>query len=152
MRTCVRDESGHAHARFRRALLTKNIKLIDAAARELQHVGLDDALRVLVVFAERRDIRYERAAARFAARVMMERGLTLAQPDGFEALAGHGVRATVDGQAVLIGSPRLMQEQGIDVSTREADIARLQREDPRLRLPVRLERPVPIQMVGRQVQ
>ena len=57
---------GHAHARFRRALLTKNVKLIEAASRELQHVGLDDALRVLVVFAERGDARYERAAARFA--------------------------------------------------------------------------------------
>jgi hypothetical protein len=53
--------------------------LIDAAARELQHVGLDDALRVLVVFAELRDERYERAAARFAARVMVERRLSLAE-------------------------------------------------------------------------
>jgi hypothetical protein len=39
---------GHAHSRFRRALLTKNVNLIDAAVRELQHVGLDDALRILV--------------------------------------------------------------------------------------------------------
>ena len=69
---------GHAHARFRRALLTQNVKLIDAAARELQQVGLDDALRVLVVFAERGDERYERAATRFAARVMAERRLGLA--------------------------------------------------------------------------
>jgi hypothetical protein len=69
---------GHAHARFRRALLAGNVNLIDAAARELHHVGLDDALRVLVVFAERRDARYERAATRFAARVMVERRLGLA--------------------------------------------------------------------------
>jgi hypothetical protein len=54
-------------------------KLIEAASRELQHVGLDDALRVLVVFAERRDARYECAAARFAARVMLERRLGLAE-------------------------------------------------------------------------
>ena len=40
---------GHARKRFRRALLTENLKLIEAASRELQHVGLDDALRVLVV-------------------------------------------------------------------------------------------------------
>jgi hypothetical protein len=50
-----RDTSqGHAHARFRRALRAKNVNLIEAAARELQHVGLDDALRVVVVFAARR--------------------------------------------------------------------------------------------------
>jgi hypothetical protein len=36
---------GHAHAQFRRALLTKNVILIGAAAGELQHVGLDNALR-----------------------------------------------------------------------------------------------------------
>lgn len=40
-------------------------------------MGLDDAFRVLLVFAERRDTRYERAAARFAARVMLERKLGL---------------------------------------------------------------------------
>jgi P-type Cu+ transporter len=61
-------------------------------------------------------------------RAAQERGLTLAQPEGFEALAGHGVRATVDGRAVLIGSPRLMREQGNDVSALEDDIARLQGE------------------------
>jgi Cu+-exporting ATPase len=61
-------------------------------------------------------------------RAAQERGLALAQPEGFEALAGHGVRATVEGRAVLIGSPRLIQEQSIDASTLEADIARLQSE------------------------
>jgi hypothetical protein len=55
------------------------VKLIDAAARELHHVGLDDALRVLLVFAERGDTRFERAATRFAARVMLERRLGLAE-------------------------------------------------------------------------
>jgi hypothetical protein len=50
-------------------------------------VGLDDALRVLVVFAERRDARYERAAARFAARVMLERRLGLAEARYVLALA-----------------------------------------------------------------
>jgi len=61
-------------------------------------------------------------------RAAQERGLTLAQPQGFEALAGHGVRATVDGRAVLIGAPRLMQEQGIDTRALEADVVRLQGE------------------------
>ena len=70
---------GHAHARFRRALLTKNVMLISAAAADLQHVELDDALRVLLVLAEKGDARYERAAARFAARVTHERRLELAE-------------------------------------------------------------------------
>jgi P-type Cu+ transporter len=61
-------------------------------------------------------------------RAAQERGLALAQPEGFEALAGHGVRATVDRRAVLIGAPRLMQEQGIDTADLQGDIMRLQGE------------------------
>jgi hypothetical protein len=85
----------------RRALLTKNVTLIDAAARELRHVALDDALRILVVFAERRDRRFERAAARFAARVTTERRLSLAEARYVLALAEALPRAP-DTLAVLL--------------------------------------------------
>jgi hypothetical protein len=65
---------GHAHARVRRALLTTNMTLIEAAAADLGHVRLADALAVLAVMAERRDPRFERAATRFAARVTSNAG------------------------------------------------------------------------------
>jgi hypothetical protein len=68
---------GSAHARFRRALLTQNVALIDAAARELPRVALEDALRVLVVLSTKRDERYPRAAARFAQRLIFERRLSV---------------------------------------------------------------------------
>jgi hypothetical protein len=63
---------GHAYSRFRRALLTKNLRLIDAAAAELLHVPLDDALRILIVMAEKRDPRLERAAVRWIGRLLTE--------------------------------------------------------------------------------
>lgn len=44
------------------------------------------------------------------------RGLTLPEVSGFEAAPGRGVAATVEGQSVLVGSDRLMQEHGIDLS------------------------------------
>jgi Cu2+-exporting ATPase len=34
----------------------------------------------------------------------------------FEAVAGHGIRAEVDGHKVLVGNRRLMDESGVDVS------------------------------------
>ena len=34
----------------------------------------------------------------------------------FEAVAGHGIRAEVDGHEVLVGNRRLMDESGVDVS------------------------------------
>jgi Cu+-exporting ATPase len=36
--------------------------------------------------------------------------------EGFEALAGRGARATVDGRPTLVGSARLLAEAGVDVS------------------------------------
>jgi Cu+-exporting ATPase len=87
--------------------------------------GADEQLLRLAASVERVS---EHPLGEAIVRAANDRGLVLAQPEGFEALAGHGVRATVEGRAVLIGSPRLMQEHGIDVSSREADIARLQGE------------------------
>ncbi len=66
-------------------MLTKNVTIIEAAAADLGHLRLEDALAILVVMAEKRDPRFERAAARFAARVIIERQLSPA--DGHRVLA-----------------------------------------------------------------
>ncbi len=47
-------------------------------------------------------------------------GLPLTPVSGFEAIAGHGLRATVDGSTVLSGNHRLMRDQGVDLGTLEA--------------------------------
>jgi hypothetical protein len=78
---------GHAYIRFQRALLTKNVRLVDAAARELQHVGLEDALRILIVLAEKRDQRFRAGSGAFAARVTTERRLSLTDARYVLALA-----------------------------------------------------------------
>ena len=55
-------------------------------------------------------------------------GLTLSSPTNFEAIAGHGLKATVDGRTVMVGSQRLMREQGIDTKPMEAEATRLQQQ------------------------
>ncbi|MBC8078565.1 MAG: copper-translocating P-type ATPase, partial [Chloroflexales bacterium] len=87
--------------------------------------GADDVLLRLAASVERVS---EHPLGEAIVRAAQERGLTLAQPEGFTALAGHGVQATVDGQPVLIGSPRLMQDQGIDISGLTDAIERMQGE------------------------
>lgn len=68
--------AGSAYARLRKAILTKNLTIIiDAAASEVPVVPLKDALRILVVMAEKHDERYGRAAARWVARLTTERRL-----------------------------------------------------------------------------
>jgi Cu+-exporting ATPase len=56
------------------------------------------------------------------------RELKLSEPDGFSAIAGHGVVAHVDGFEVLVGSPRMMTERGLDISQVNSEISRLQSE------------------------
>ena len=57
-----------------------------------------------------------------------ERNLTLSEPQQFEAIAGHGIRATIEGQTVIIGNRKLMAEQGIAVTGLAAEADRLQSE------------------------
>ncbi len=45
-----------------------------------------------------------------------EAGLTLSPVSEFKSLPGRGLVAQIDGRAVIIGSPRLMTERGIDTT------------------------------------
>jgi Cu+-exporting ATPase len=46
-------------------------------------------------------------------RAAQERGTLLSYPTHFQAFAGHGIEATVDGKSVLLGNAKWMQERGI---------------------------------------
>jgi len=46
-----------------------------------------------------------------------ERGVAERTASGFEALAGRGAQATVDGRTISIGGPRLLEELGVAVPT-----------------------------------
>ena len=63
---------GSPYARFKRSLETRRLSVVLMAARELGHVRLDDALEILVLMAEERDPRFERAAARWVGRLLTE--------------------------------------------------------------------------------
>lgn len=54
------------------------------------------------------------------------RELVLTEPEGFSAIAGHGVEAQVDGKMILVGSPRMMAERNLDTHAFQAEVERLQ--------------------------
>ena len=54
-----------------------------------------------------------------------EKGLKLSSAAGFEAIAGHGVTATVENKKVLFGNARLMEKHGIDLAQLPARAAEL---------------------------
>ncbi len=88
---------GNPYSRFRRALVTQNLAIIQAAAAELPQIALDDALEIPWLMAHKRDPRFERAAVRFVGRLLVETPTSLRDarfalvlverlPDGRDAL------------------------------------------------------------------
>ncbi|NLH09085.1 MAG: copper-translocating P-type ATPase [Chloroflexi bacterium] len=58
----------------------------------------------------------------------VEQGLELGEPQRFEAVTGRGIRAQVDGQQVLVGNLKLMQEEGVHLNGLQPEAERLQSE------------------------
>lgn len=55
-------------------------------------------------------------------------GLTLLEPERFEAFAGHGITAQVNNQPVLLGNLRLMQRENIPLNGLAAKAEQLQQQ------------------------
>ncbi|MEJ5311997.1 MAG: heavy metal translocating P-type ATPase [Anaerolineae bacterium] len=56
------------------------------------------------------------------------RGLHLSEPEGFQAEAGLGVSAEVDGRAVAVGNLRMMEARGYPLNGLQPEVKRLQAE------------------------
>jgi len=57
-----------------------------------------------------------------------QRNLEFYDLGDFEAVTGRGVRAVVNGRGVLVGSARLLQEEGVEVGELAAEVRRLEDE------------------------
>ncbi len=55
-----------------------------------------------------------------------ERKLALPSVSDFESVTGFGVSAVVDGQPVLVGRPRFLEERGVDIGDLRPHVDRLQ--------------------------
>src|SRR6266566_4867209 len=58
----------------------------------------------------------EHPLGRALVKAASERGLSLSDPEEFTVLPGLGVRVKMDGSLVILGRPRLLQEQGITLN------------------------------------
>ncbi len=61
-------------------------------------------------------------------RCAIERNVSLVEPRDVTAVPGYGLRATVDDQEVLIGTPKFMQAQGISWERASARMSQLEHE------------------------
>lgn len=71
----------------------------------------DDVLRLAAITEKPSEHPLGEAIVRGA----REKGLSVGDTDDFEAIPGHGVRATYQGQTILMGNRRLMKLQKIDI-------------------------------------
>lgn len=55
-----------------------------------------------------------------------EQSLSLSEPQAFQAEAGHGVEAQVDGHSVLVGNPHLLADRGVVLDGLAGEVDRLQ--------------------------
>ena len=55
-------------------------------------------------------------------------GVQIKEADSFEAIPGFGIRASIEGKTIFVGTRKLMQQQNIDVSSVENNMAKLESE------------------------
>jgi hypothetical protein len=63
---------GHPRAIFTRAIERGNLVVAEASAREVGRLTLEEALRLVFLYAEKDPVRYERAALRWLVRYLTE--------------------------------------------------------------------------------
>lgn len=102
---------GHAISRFERAVATGNLNLAIPAALELPRpILLGHAIRVLLLTLDRAPERYPASAARFAARLIADHRLSLADAQlAYAALQGMAGERPLAAAAAL---EALLEEHG----------------------------------------
>jgi hypothetical protein len=69
---------GSAGTRFQRSIQARNVFLAETAAFEMGSLSLEDALQLLVLYAEAEDDKFAKAAVRWLGRLLLERPMPLA--------------------------------------------------------------------------
>ena len=123
----VRDRRGLEEARRLTTVVfdkTRTLTLSEYRMIAVRTVGLSEAQALAVAAAVEHDS--EHPVAQAVVRTARDRGLSVPQADGFEAIPGHGVRARVDGRERMVGGPNLLRKLGaalapeLDALSREA--------------------------------
>jgi Cu+-exporting ATPase len=100
------------------------LAVTDIVASGSSSISENEALR-LAASAERGS---EHALGEAIVNQAKIQGLALSLPANFEAIAGHGIVANVDGRQILLGNLRLMRQEKVALNGLEAGAQRLQDE------------------------
>src|SRR5918911_1223262 len=88
-------------------------------------IGENELLRLAAIA----ELGSEHSLGQAVVRKAKERGLLVSNPDSFEAVSGHGLRATYADHIILIGNRKLMHENAIEIGTSvDSILSRLEQE------------------------
>ena len=122
----VRDRRGLEEARLLDVVVfdkTGTLTLGEHRVVEMRaEAGLDETATLGLAASVERDSEHPIARALLAS--ARDRGAQLATASGFEAVPGQGVRATVNGRALAVGGPRLLERLETAVPEDAQDFAR----------------------------
>ena len=85
----------------------------------------EDEIVGLIVRAEKNS---EHPLAQAIVKYGQEKGLSMADPESFTAIPGHGVEVAIDGQRILVGTRKLMSENNIEFKTLLPKIEELEQQ------------------------
>ena len=88
----------------------------------VRSAAFDEAALLRVAAAA--DRRSAHALAKAVVNAATMRGIVVPEPESFEQLQGRGVKATVEGQVVLVGNAALLREAGVALDTAVEDRGR----------------------------
>ena len=91
-------------------------EVVEVAVRS---AAFDEAALLRVAAAA--DRRSAHALAKAVVNAATMRGIVVPEPESFEQLQGRGVKATVEGQVVLVGNAALLREAGVALETAVKD-------------------------------
>jgi Cu+-exporting ATPase len=92
---------------------------------DLSGIGENELLRLAAIA----EFGSEHPLGQAVVRKAKERGILVSSPESFEAVSGHGLRATYGGHSVLIGNRKLMQENSFAISEEvDSTLRRLEQE------------------------
>lgn len=91
---------------------------------QLGDIGEPDILRL----AAAAEAGSEHPLGEAIVRAAKERDPVLPKLSNFQAIAGHGIRGTAEGQDLLMGNQRLFAKEGIDIGTAEEAMSRLEHQ------------------------
>jgi heavy metal translocating P-type ATPase len=111
--------TGEAFQTFRlvrRIVLDKTGTLTQGRPTVRAVEAVDGDTAGLLALAAAAENHSEHPLARAVVAAGADTGVTVAAAEGFESVTGSGVRATVEGQPVLVGRPGLLADAGVDLA------------------------------------